>query len=85
MESRVFDGLTLFFPPEERAAAQLIGRACAAGITLIGNSWGITASKDVRVYVINSSWLHALFHTAPWRWRPAWSSPNSLILFLCGR
>ena len=42
MESRVIDGLTLFFPAEERAAAELIGRACTAGITLIGNLWGVS-------------------------------------------
>ncbi len=69
MESRVIDELTLFFPPAERAAAELIGRACTAGIPLIGNSWGVRAPKDVRVYVVNSSWLRALYARGYWRTR----------------
>jgi hypothetical protein len=70
MESLHVDGLTLFFPAEERAAAELVRQACAASIPLIRNSWGMATPQDVRVYIITSSWPCAMFHATPWRWRP---------------
>jgi hypothetical protein len=72
MESLHVDGLTLFFPAEERAAAELVRQACAATIPLIRDSWGVATPEDVRIYVATSAaWLRAMFHAAPWRWRPS--------------
>jgi hypothetical protein len=72
MESLHVDGLTLFFPAEERAAAELVRQACAATIPLIRDSWGVATPQDVRIYVVTSAaWLRAMFHAAPWRWRPS--------------
>lgn len=70
MEALTVGGLTVYFPTEERAAAELVRQACAAGIPLIHRWWGVATPQEVRVYVATSSWLPALFHAAPWRWRP---------------
>lgn len=70
MESLTVDGLTLFFPAEERAAAELVRQACAKSSAIIRNSWGLETPAGVRVYVLVSGWWRAMFHAAPWRWRP---------------
>lgn len=70
MEALTVSGLTVYFPTEERAAAELVRQACAVGIPLIHRCWGVATPQEVRVYVATSSWLPALFHAAPWRWRP---------------
>ena len=70
MEKMPVDGLTIFFPAEERSAAELVRQACEKSISLIRTSWGLETPEDVRVYVLTASWLRATFHSAPWRWRP---------------
>ena len=70
MEKTPIDGLTIFFPAEERAAAELVRQACEKSISLIRTSWGLETPEDVGVYVLTESWLRATFHSAPWRWRP---------------
>ncbi len=70
METLSINGLTLFFPAKERAAAVLVGQACERCVPLIGSLWGLPAPQGLRVYILESSWLYAMFHAAPWRWRP---------------
>ena len=69
MESSQVAGLTLFFEADEQEAAELIGQSCAQSVDLIQQLWGLGTPKDCRVYVM-TSWLHFMFHSAPWRWRP---------------
>jgi hypothetical protein len=68
METRAIGSLTLYFDAEEGAAAELIGSACERSLDLIRELWGLEAPEDCRVYVM-TSWLHTLFHAAPWPWR----------------
>lgn len=70
METLSINGLTIYFPAKERVSAELIGQACERCIPLIGDLWGLEAPKDLRIYILESSWLTAMFHAAPWRWRP---------------
>jgi hypothetical protein len=71
MESQRIDGLTLYYPAEERIAAELVRRACEQSIGVIRSSWGLETPKEIRVYILAAGWLHAMFHAAPWRWRPS--------------
>jgi hypothetical protein len=68
METKAIDGLTLYFDPQDQAAAQLIGDTCAHSATLMRELWGLETPQDCRVYVM-TSWLHFVFHSAPWSWR----------------
>jgi hypothetical protein len=68
METRSIRGLTLFFEAEDREAAELIGNACEQSLNLIRDLWGLEAPAECCVYVM-TSWLHFLFHSAPWPWR----------------
>ena len=68
METMVVDGLTLFFDAQEREAAGLVRDACEKSIRLIRECWGLDTPADCRVYVM-TSWLHFVFHSAPWPWR----------------
>jgi hypothetical protein len=69
LENTPVAGLTLFFEAGEQEAAELIGGACAQSVDLIQQLWGLGAPEDCRVYVM-TSWLHFMFHAAPWPWRP---------------
>lgn len=71
MESLVIDGLTLCFTTEERSAAELVRQACARSSAIIHDSWGLETPEGVRVYVLASEWLRAMFHVAPRRWWPS--------------
>jgi len=80
METMPVDGLTLFFDPQERQAAELMRHACEKSIRLIRACWGLETPQDCRVYVM-TSWRRFLFHSSPWTWRillgvsvPAWYS-----------
>lgn len=68
MESRSMGDLTLYYPAEERDAAEVIGRACEQSVALVHVLWGLEAPAACRVYVM-TSWLPFLFHSAPWPWR----------------
>lgn len=70
MEKIPIDGLTIFFPAEERATAEMVRQVCEKTIPLIRTAWGLKPPQDVRVYVLTSSWMRAIFHAAPWCWRP---------------
>jgi hypothetical protein len=65
MEIISISGLTLYFDPDEKEAADLIARACEKSARLIYEQWGKSAPQDCRVYVM-TSWLHFVFHSAPW-------------------
>lgn len=69
METMVIDGLTLFFDAEERDTARLAQDTCEKSIGLLKEYWGLDTPEDVRVYVM-TSWLHFVFHSAPWYWQP---------------
>jgi len=68
METKLIDGLTLFYPAEEREAAAAIGEACLQSIAVIRDLWGLETPRDCRVYVMDS-WRRFVFHSAPWPWR----------------
>jgi hypothetical protein len=68
METRTIGNLALYFDAGERAAADLIGSACAQSLDLIRDLWGLEAPEDCRVYIM-TSWPRTLFHAAPWPWR----------------
>ncbi len=68
METMPVAGLTLFFDPEERSAAELIGRACERSVQINHEYWGLDTPEDLRVYVM-TSWHHTVFHSAPGFWR----------------
>jgi len=65
MESRSVDGLTLYYGADERETADLVERACRQSLRLIRRSWNLDAPEGCRVYVM-TSWLHFVFHSAPW-------------------
>jgi hypothetical protein len=60
--------LTLFFDAGETEAAEVIESACERSIQLMRELWGLEVPEECRVYVM-SSWLHFVFHSAPWPWR----------------
>ena len=62
------DGFTVSFDAQERAAAELIGRACSRSSQLIHECWGLPTPQDLHVYVA-TSWLRTVFWSAPWSWR----------------
>jgi hypothetical protein len=64
MESITDNGLTLYFDPEERQAAELIQRACQRSIQTIHTSWGLEMPVDCRVYVL-TTWPRCVFQGAP--------------------
>lgn len=68
METRLLEGLTLYYEAEEQEAADLIGRACGKSVPLIEAYWGLDRPEDLRLYVM-TSWLRSIFHSAPWSWR----------------
>lgn len=68
MKSRTISGITLLFDPSELDAADLIGSACTKSIQLIHEYWELETPEDCRVYVM-TSWLHFVFHSAPWPWQ----------------
>ena len=68
METLPVGGLTLYFEPEDREAAELIGRACEKSVGVIHEQWGLETPEDCRVYVMRSL-LHFVFHSAPVSWR----------------
>lgn len=65
LESRTISGITLHFPVEEQAAAEIIAAACSRSMTLIHDLWKVPAPKDCRVYVM-THWLSFLIHSTPW-------------------
>ena len=67
MESTPIDGLTLFFDEGERDAVELLCHACEKSARLIHDCWGLDTPDDCRVYIM-TSWLHFIFHSAPWLW-----------------
>jgi hypothetical protein len=69
METLTVDSLTLFFDSAERDTAELVQDTCKKTIRLMWEHWGLETPREVRVYVM-TSWLHFLFHSAPWYWQP---------------
>lgn len=69
METMKIDGLTLFFDAAERDTANIVQHACEGSTQLIREHWGLDTPQGVRVYVM-TSWLHFVFHSAPWYWQP---------------
>ncbi len=68
MQSMPIDGLTLFFDEGERDSVELLRHACEKSTRLIHESWSLDTPQDCRVYIM-TSWLHFVFHSAPWSWR----------------
>ena len=68
VQTRAIRGLTLYFNAEDQTAANLIGEACDTSVDLIHTTWNLETPANVCVYVM-TSWLHFVFHSAPWTWR----------------
>lgn len=68
METMSLNGLTLFFDPEEREAAELISHAAEKSVGLIQEQWNLDTPENCRIYVMTSG-LHFIFQSAPWHWR----------------
>lgn len=68
METLSIEGLTLYFDPSERQAAEVIKLACAKSVQVIRELWDLPAPEDCRVYVM-TSWRRFAFQSAPWPWR----------------
>ncbi len=64
MEHITANGLTIYFDPEEREAAEMIQKACQHGIQTINTSWGLEMPEDCRVYVL-TTWPRCVFQGAP--------------------
>jgi hypothetical protein len=64
MDSKSFNGLTLYFDREERESAEIIEKACRKSIQTIDESWGLKPPQDCRVYVL-TSWPRCVFQGAP--------------------
>lgn len=65
MQSRKIAGLTLFYAPEERAAAEIIAPACSRSLELIPRMWNLRPPQDCRVYVM-TGWFSFIFQSFPW-------------------
>ncbi len=78
METLPVDGLTVYYEPAERDAAELVRDACAQSLAIINERWGLAAPRDCRVYVM-TTWHGMILHAAPWPWRiilvllPVWA------------
>lgn len=90
MDTLPANGLTIYYPPEERAAAELVRETCAQTLAVIGQRWDLAAPRDCRVYVM-TSWQGMLFHAAPWPWRismalllPVWALRTRRVWPLAG-
>ncbi len=68
MRTEVAGGVALLYDPGEDEAAGLIAAACERSLTLLGETWGLHAPRDLRIYVM-TSWRRFLFDSAPWAWR----------------
>jgi hypothetical protein len=64
MERITTNGLTVYYDPEEREAAEMIQKACQHGIQTINTSWGLEMPEDCRVYVL-TTWPRCVFQGAP--------------------
>ncbi|MBN1371026.1 MAG: hypothetical protein JW987_03620 [Anaerolineaceae bacterium] len=65
MQSRQIAGLTLFYAPEERAAAEIIAPACSCSMELIPRMWNLRPPQDCRVYVM-TGWFSFIIQSFPW-------------------
>lgn len=68
METMPIDGLTLYFDPVDRDTAEPVRQACEETLRLNREVWGLDTPGECRVYIM-TSWLHFVFHSAPWTWR----------------
>ena len=64
MENITTNGLTIYFDPEEREAAETIQKACQRSTQTINTSWGLETPEDCRVYVL-TTWPRCVFQGAP--------------------
>jgi hypothetical protein len=68
MENLTANGVQIYFPPDERAAGELVVQACERTSKLLENEWGLPTPRDCRVYVMTSV-TGFMFQSAPWLWR----------------
>ena len=76
---RIVDGIDLYFPPEEADIADLFEAACERTVPIIGETWELPTPKRCRVYVM-TSWLHFIFHSAPWHMRILWRTIDERVV-----
>jgi hypothetical protein len=80
MDQRKIGRLTLFYDPAESAAADIVEEACRRSLDVIGETWGLEAPQDCRVYVM-TSWTRFVFDSSPWQMRPILAVTSPLWLF----
>lgn len=68
MNTRRIGKITLVFPSEEQATADLIGETCDRAVSLVQERWGLESPARCSIYVM-TSWLGFVFQSAPWAWR----------------
>jgi len=68
METLAIQNLTVFFPDDERDAAEIIKDAGEKSIQTIHENWGLDVPEGCRMYVM-TSWSYFMFHSAPWHWK----------------
>ena len=64
MEHITSNGLTVYYDPEEREAAEMIQKACQRSTQTINTSRGLESPEDCRVYVL-TTWPRCVFQGAP--------------------
>ncbi len=74
MQSLPVAGLTVYYEPQDRAAAEVITAACEVALRLLREAWGLIPPADCRVYVMTSVESY-LRHAPP----PAWRAGIALI------
>lgn len=68
MQSKMADGISIFFPFGEEDTAETIGEAVANALGVIRDGWGLERPADCRIFVM-TSWVRFFFQSAPWPWR----------------
>jgi len=64
METRSIGNLSIFFEPADQDAAEQIAAACAESAAFLGDFWGLSAARSLRVYV-TTSWRDLALRWAP--------------------
>lgn len=60
--------IPVIYPPGEDEAGRLVRQAVDDSLGAIGDSWGLEAPQDCRIYVM-TSWMGFVFQSAPLPWK----------------
>jgi len=68
METLESNGITIYFEPQERAAAEQIRMVCECCASILNQDWGLKVPSKMRVYVM-TSWKDFMFQSSTGRRR----------------